>query len=37
LTVKEIEATQLVEISFTHHYPELAAKVANAVVETSFA
>lgn len=34
LTVKEIEATQLVEISFTHHNPELAAKVANAVAES---
>lgn len=34
LTVKEIEATQLVEISFTHHNPELAAKIANSVAES---
>ncbi len=33
LKVSEVEDTQLVQISFTHHDPELAAKVANALAE----
>lgn len=33
LTVSEVEGTQLVQVSFAHHDPELAAKIANAVAE----
>jgi capsular exopolysaccharide synthesis family protein len=33
LTVGDIEGTQLVQITFAHHDPEVAAKVANAVAE----
>jgi len=34
LEIKEIEGTQLVQISYSHHDPEIAAKVANAVAES---